>query len=291
MILIKLFLSLPCASAAFVSTASRSLAAEFSRKRDQNFEELPQFRIPLNLPQMPFMPSMPNPLPFAYCDGLPENNSPNNFKNSFVIRPIIKALTGTVFDKRKFEEMIATWNYVGISEAFENDEIDFSYVPENFNIFTLIVDSRCVKGTEIMKRYFKSGLIEKLIQNGSITYHDLVAKAVNRVNYTIANLFLDIIINKYEPELNSPIYKTKSSESTIQIIDIYDLRNSHNDRKASNRAVFNCKRLDLSDIERFNYYRKIFLVLHGTENFPVLPYWKAELKNLNIKVTFHNCHL
>lgn len=187
--------------------------------------------------------------------------------------------------------MIASWDYAGISEAFKNDEIDFSYVPENFNIFTIIVDSRCIKGTEIMKRYFKSGVIKKLVQNGSLTYHGLVATAVKQRNYTIANLFLDIIINKYQPELNSPNYKTKSSESTIQIIDIYDPKSDHDKSIVYSRAVFNCKRLDLSDIEQFNYYRKIFLVLHGTKTLPVLPSWKSELKNTMIRVTFYNCHL
>ena len=88
MILVKLFLSLSCVSAVFVSTASRSLAAEFSRKmNNESVEELPNFCMPVNLPQMPKMPSFPNLLPIAHCDSLHENPESNNSsKSGFVMR-------------------------------------------------------------------------------------------------------------------------------------------------------------------------------------------------------------
>ena len=202
-------------------------------------------------------------------------------KNNFVIRPIIKALTGTGFDKRKYEEMIATWNYAGISEAFMNDEIDFSIRSGKFQyLYDNCWFSLCQRYWNYEK-IFQIWCNWKLVQNGSITYHDLVAKAVNRENSLLQTCSLissSTSINRNSIRqiirLNPVNPLPRWLKFMIRkIVKLYKSKLPH----------FDCKRLNPNRIERFNYYRKIFLVLRGTEEIPVLPYWKAELKNINIR--------
>lgn len=299
MISVKLFLSLSCASAAFVSTGSRSLVAEFSRKRNsQNVEERLNLRMPVNLSKMtsmPSMPSIPNPLPFAFCDSLPENPDPNNFFN-VVIRPIMETFTlenSSGFDKMKFEKMIATKDYDGISEAFKNGAIDFSYVPKTKSFARVILHWTFAERTEIMKKYFESGVIEKMVKNGSITYQDLIGIAVSEGNFVIANMAIDRLIEKYEPEINSPNYKTTgSSKNSIQRLFLSPSR-SYFKSKPQKRAFFYCDRLDPRDMDKFNFYKKLYLILYQKKAGKIVnePSWKTELRRDNIYLFFNNCDL
>ena len=165
-----------------------------------------------NLDPKASMPSIPNPLPIAYCDSLPEY--PDDFKDSITGR--IKALEKFLeFDKMKFEKTIAIKDYDGISEAFKNGDIDFSYVPKNKRFARVILHWTFAESTEIMKKYFESGVIEKLAENGLMTYQDLIEIAVSERNFVIANMAIDRLIEKYEPEINSPNYKTTRSSKNI----------------------------------------------------------------------------
>ena len=170
MICIKLFLSLSCISAAFVSTASRSLVAEFSRKmNNQNVEELPNFRLPVNLPQMPKMPLFPNLLPIAHCDDLPENiGSNNSSKSGFVMRTSKVAFRWNDYKLLPFSN-----NYPGISEAFKRGGFE---------------------GNAITKQHFDSGLFDEMVATGLITYEYMIDCAIVLRNFFVANMTLDRLI-------------------------------------------------------------------------------------------------
>ena len=74
---VGVFISLSCVSAAaFIPKFSRSLAVEFNRQRHQNVEEFSNFHVPVSLPKIP---SLPNPLPIAFCDDLPPGRNFGSF--------------------------------------------------------------------------------------------------------------------------------------------------------------------------------------------------------------------
>ena len=264
MILVKLFLSLSCVSAAFVSTVSRSLAAEFSRKmNNQNVEELPNFRIPVNLPQMPKMPSFPNLLPIAHCDYLPENTGSNNSSKSGIFRHIKRVH----FHWSDFGMMIFSNNYAGIPEAFK---------------------SGGVKGNAIMKQHFDSGLFDEMVATGLITYEDMVDCAIELENFFVANMALDRIIAKHRPEILSPEYKSKYGPVNNLHVLISD--SSVVDKNWPFAAIvtkYDCKKPIQYDMEEFNFFRKYYLIFEETSN----DLWMRRLRKRIVTIEFHNCDL
>ena len=141
--LIKLFFSLSCASAAFVSTVSRSLAAEFGRKRGQNTAELAESRMPTVFPKMP---SFRNLFPIAHCNSLPENPGSNNFLNTFIL-PILNKYkpASELLSWREYEKLLVEKDFSGISEAFKRNSINFSYIPRTRDFFQVFLDKKCIE--------------------------------------------------------------------------------------------------------------------------------------------------
>ena len=300
--LIKLFFPLSCVSAAFVSTVSRSLAAEFSLKRGQNGAELAEFRMPMSLPKMP---SFPNLLPIALCDNLPVNPGSNNFLNTAIIPNLNQYKLDSeseLLSWREYERLLVDKNFFGISEAFKRNSIDFSYVPRTRDFFRVILDRRCIEGDEIMKNYFESGVIDEMVEFGFTSYQDIIESAMNNESYFIANLALDRLIAKHRPVMNSPNFKSKPSNDpirqTIIVEKCYNPRfdpirtgfepHSNCIRTYDIEFNFDCNNLDPKDIEKFNFYKKYYYIFKNTSKREE---WSAFLSRKTIHLKFLNCYL
>ena len=286
MILVKLFLSLSCVSAAFVSTVSRSLVAEFSRKmNNQNAEELPNFRMPVNLPQLPKMPSFPNLLSIAHCDDLPENAGSNTFSNAAILSTLNALGYNQVLSWKEYEMMLYSKNYAGISEAYKRGAIDLSYIPRTKDFYEVLCNRECVEGNTIMKQYFDSGIFDDMVEVGLITYEEMMDSAILLRNYFVANMVLDRIIAKHRPEILSPNYKSKSgSVNNRQVTD--------NEASFSLDRGFwkeyDCKMLNQYDMEEFNFFRKYYFIFEESSN----ELWISKLrKRIRIGLKFINCDL
>ena len=274
MILIKLFFSLSCVSAAFVSTASRSLAAEFSRKRGQNSAELAEIRIPMSLPKMP---SFPNLLPIAHCDSLPENPGPNTFFST--IRNALFNEDRTLKWNQDFEKMLEKEDYVGLSEAYKKGEIDYSYMPRTHDFYRILLHYKCTEGDKILKRFFNSGVIDDMVDKGLLKYQDIVNAAIKINNENIANLALDRLIAIHRPDLKS--FKYKSKPRTVQKW-IY----------ASKRDQISVITIDCSNYDHFLYpehykFAKNYFLIFEKE--PMEP-WMADLNKNTFCIEFNECN-
>ena len=294
MILVKLFLSLSCVSAAFVSTVSRSLAAEFSRKmNNQNVEELPNFRMPVNLTKMPKMPSFPNILPIAHCDSLPENSGSNSFSNS-AVRSVSNTLEGLegnqVLNWRDYESMLSSQNYAAISDAFKRGAIDFSYIPRTKEFCEVLSNRKCVEGNAIMKQYFDSGLFDEMVAIGLITYEDMVDSALQLRNYFVANMALDRIIEKHRPEILSPDYKSKTgSFNNRQIIYTQPYHDSKFSPHSDIEKAYDCKMYMYyyKNMEEFKFFKKYYLIFEESSDDP----WMRKLRKRYVNIEFNGCDL
>ena len=286
MILVKLFLSLSCVSAAFVSTASRSLAAEFSRKRgNQNCAELAEFQMPMSLPKMP---SFPNLLPIAHCDNLPENSGSNNFLNT-VIRSISNTIgSNQVFNWKEYEIMLYSKNYAGISEAFKRGAIDFSYIPKTKDFYEVLCNRECVEGNAIMKQYFDSGIFADMVEVGLITYEEMIDSAIDFGNYFVANMVLDHLIAKNRPEILSPDYKSKYGPVNNLHVLISHPVYRHKDWPSSDiKKSYYCNKYYWYTEEDFKFFRKYYLIFEEPSN----DRWISKLRKRNVEIRFYNCDL
>ena len=286
MILVKLLLSLSCVSAAFVSTVSRSLAAEFSRKRGQNGAELAEIRMPMSLPEIP---SFPNLLPIAHCDDLPENTGSNNFSNAAILSALNTLGDNQVFNWKEYEMMLYSKNYVGISEAYKRGAIDLSYIPRTKDFYEVLCNRECVEGNAIMKQYFDSGIFADMVEVGLITYEEMMDSAIDLGNYFVANMIIDLLIAKNRPEILSPDYKSISgsvNNRQVAEIEAYLLQDRRR-RLFSLGKEYDCKKLNSYNMEEFNFFRKYYFIFEESSDDP----WMRRLRKRSIWLRFINCDL
>lgn len=228
---IKLFISLSCVSAAFVPKLSRSLAVKFNRLKGQERGDHSEFHAQFSLPQMP---SIPNPLPIAFCDNDPKNVPSKSY---------------------------------GSSLAYACEDL------------------------------------------GLINYHAIIEWAVAFENYSLSNWAIDHLIARHQPELASPNYKTGPEnncrchlEDDLQEFAILTSAKYARGEQLEQRAFFYigikyeefyCDKLNSDDIERFNFYKKLFYVFHKLrhEHNSKEPNWIAELRRFNVHLMFYNCEL
>ena len=186
--------------------------------------------------------------------------------------------------------MLSNHDYAAVSEAYKNDAIDFNYVPKTKYFYLVFLDENCVKGSEIMKKYFESGVIDKMVESGSFSYQDIIEFAVYMDNFYVANLALDRLIAKHRPEINSPDYKSKSSQikSARQMIFIgaqsSDMKLPGTSFIAHN---FDCMLLGPSDAEKYNFFRKYYLIYENASMEP----WLVDLSRNVVLLIFSNCNL
>ena len=276
--IINLIYCLSSVSAAFISLIPRSIAVEINRKR----VKLSELDITSSLP---WIPSVPNPFPVSYCEKDPKKlttvplvSKPRDLGKYEGFKPNI------------YEEMLSSHDFDAVSDAYKNDAIDFNYFPNTKYFFLVFLDDNCIKGNEIMKKYFESGVIDKMVEFGSFSYQDVIEFAVYKNNFYVANLALDRLIAKHRPEINSPDYKSKSSliKSARQMIFI----GAHsNDKKLPEGSLiaqnFDCMLLSPSDMEKFNFFRKYYLIYENSLMEP----WLVDLSRNIVLLIFSNCNL
>ena len=295
--LVSLFTSLSCASAAFIPTLSRSLTAEFNRQRHQNVEELPKFHVPVSLPKMP---SLPNPLPIAFCDGLP--NNPETTITGNIITSNQAAVSK--LNWKIYEKLLEKEDYAGISEAYNNDAIDFSHVPRSRDFYRIFLNPECINGNQIIKGYFDSGLIADLVELEWVKYQDIVDAALESKNFYIANLALVGLIAKHQPEILSPNYKSRSlfyCFNSTQSISISAVLKENEPRRQSLNFVLDCghgsdyfsqieenSKLAKDYMEIYKFAKNYFHIFY---NDPEMKQWMVDLRKRDITIKFTKCNV
>ena len=277
----KLFISLSVVSAAFVPKLSRSLAVEFNHLKGQEHVNNSDFQAQFSLPQMP---SIPNPFPIAYCDSLPR-------------KPVI-------YEPDSIEKLLERKEFNALLDLHVKGAIDFNYMPKTKDIYRILTDRNCINYEKIMKGYFDSGLIDDMVELGSLTYQDIVNCALENDNYIVANLALDRLIEKHRPELKSPNYKTERPFElndeynqpnliTFNLIDknyqhdfITALPEDPNSELKRREFYFDCNhRIYRSDM--FKFAKNYYLIFY---NHPMEP-WMADLRRRDVSLMFVGCNL
>ena len=278
---IKLFISLSCVSAAFVPKLSRSLAVKFNRLKGQERGDHSEFHAQFSLPQMP---SIPNPLPIAFCDSLPKN-------------PVI-------YEPDSIEILLEKKEFNALFDLQVKCAIDFNDIPKTKDFYRILTDRNCINCEKIMKGYFDSGLIDDMVKLGSISYQDIVDCALENDNFFVANLALDRLIEKHRPELKSPHYKAErpfdlGSEYnlhnliTFNLIDknyqydfITALPEDPNSELKRKDFYFNCNHR-IYRSEMFKFAKNYYLIFY---NHPMEP-WMADLRRRDVSLMFIGCNL
>ena len=213
--LIKAFAWISGASAAILPIVMRQMSVEMNKLMRKNNRNIPEFQMPLILPEMPDMqmPTVKIPFPVAYCDGLKEDSANNLLKKRLMAeknKQILKLSneeTNKRFNHKNYEKLLSKADYSAISEAYKNDEIDFSYMPRKPKFYLVLLDMESEEGNEMIKKYFESGVMEEMRTLGLLKYQNIIESAVNRENYLIANLALDYMIAAMLKEVDTEGFK------------------------------------------------------------------------------------
>ena len=140
-------------------------------------------------------------------------------------------------------------------------------------------------------RYFGSFILDALEDSGLINYHDIIETATRQGTFVISNWAIDQLIARHQPELASPNYKIDSNKSREQITLFTPAK--YYKEIPIKKVVFFCDNIGPDQIDKFNFYKKLFLIFHDSsaESDPNEPSWKAELRRQDLRLVFVDCDL
>lgn len=108
-------------------------------------------------------------------------------------------------NNEKYEMLLANRHFIVITQAYERNEIDYTYIPDADKFYLVLLDMKGPEGNKILQKYFEHRTFDKMCDMGVFDYKDLMVAAAKRKNYYIANLAVKNLAaranNEYYPEL------------------------------------------------------------------------------------------
>ena len=229
--------------------------------------------MPLILPEMPDMqmPAVRIPFSVAFCDGLKEDSANDLLKKRLMAenKQVLKLLNDANqqeanqrFNHENYEKLLSKKDYSGISEAYKNDAIDFSYVPRKPKFYRVLLDMKSEEGNEMIKKYFESGVMEEMRTLGLLKYQKIMESAVKRENYLIANLALDYMIAAMAKEVDTEGFKEsdwRMSYGTFSRYGFLHLRSFPQRTKRFGFWYFNLTENERQMFKFYDKYNRIFV--------------------------------
>lgn len=216
-IIVQLFVSLSCVSAAVLPVLRRYSAVKFNQLMNQNDTGyLHDHQLSLKFPAMPQFPELAplgRVLPISYCETPKANSSKKRpmdpaakmaLKERLLahnkLYPVPEPLgdyepsKNPRFNPKGFERLLRREYYNEVYRAINAGAIDFAYIPSDPKLIEpLKIPSH------LFKKYLEAGTIEKMRQAGMINSQDLVEKSIKALetrdkDYVLANLILDHVV-------------------------------------------------------------------------------------------------
>ena len=170
--------------------------------------------------------------------------------------------TNQHFNHKNYEKLLSKEDYSGISEAYKNDAIDFSYVPRKPRFYRVLLDMNSKEGNEMIKKYFESGVMEEMRTLGLLKYQNIIESAVKRENYLIANLALDYMIAAMLKEVDTEGFKESDrlmSHGTFMRYGFLHLRSFPEKTKTFGFWSFNLTENERQMFKFYDKYNRIFV--------------------------------
>ena len=285
-------------SAAVLPIIARQMAVEANRKAKQindgdiNFESQLLFNVP-KLPDFR-IPALRIPLPIAFCDSGKGDSANAKKASKHLLKQRLKAQTSRILSllddneyqssynghlvRQLYEAMLDQEDHSGLTEAFKNDEINFSYIPRQNHFYRVFLDfESSAEGNKIIQKYFESGTFEKMRQLGLIKYIDIIEYAMIKNNYFVANLALDHMIAAMHKEIDNEKFDESEWRINPQIFKDYGYKHLE---KIPAYKIYPFWFWDLNEKEKsmfifYGKYNRIFAndqLRHwtmGTSDYPV----------------------
>ena len=243
--LINVLLWASGASAAVLPIIARQMAVEANRKAKQlnegeiNFEKRSLFNVP-KLSDVR-IPELRIPLTISFCDSGKDDNTGAKKGSKNLLKQRLKAQNSRIlslldehkhqsnynayFIRQLYEKMLDDEDHPGLTEAFKNDEINFSYIPRQSHFYCVFLNfESTTEGNKIIQKYFESGTFEEMRQLGLIKYIDIIEYAVIKNNYFVANLALEYMIAAMHKEIDNEKFDESEWRINPQIFKDYGFK-------------------------------------------------------------------
>ena len=93
-----------------------------------------------------------------------------------------------MINNENYKNLLSNRDYFGIAQAYERNQIDYTYIPKVEKFYLVLLDMIGPEGHQILQKYFEHRTFDKMYDMGVVDYNDLLIEAYNRKNYYIADL-------------------------------------------------------------------------------------------------------